>query len=191
FDLNPRLFIPLFFDFFSFVSRSPLQHLFVFYADALDASGLPCDCLFGPAYKGIPLVVATAVAMAGHYGKDLPYAFNRKEVKDHGEGGWLVGAEPAGNVVIVDDVVTAGTAIREMMPLLAKTSAELAGILIAIDRQEKGRGELSAVQEVEGEYGVKVVSILTLDNIVEYLSFEGGFQQELVRVREYQDVYGV
>ena len=157
---------PYFFNAGVFNTGRLLSRLGGFYADALVASGMPFDMLFGPAYKGIPLVSSSTASLYDKFTIDVPYAFNRKEEKNHGEGGRLVGAEVSGRVVIVDDVITAGTAIRETMSLLKDTEAEVSGILVAIDRQEKGNGELSAIQEVEQEYVVSVSSIIKLEHIV-------------------------
>src|SRR5215471_19065173 len=140
------------------------------YADAIVASGIRFDMLFGPAYKGIPLATATAVALSVHHGRSVPYAFNRKEPKDHGEGGGLVGAPLAGGVVIVDDVITAGTAVRESLELIRAAGATPVGVALALDRQERGQGELSAVQEVEQSEGLRCVSIITLANLIEALT---------------------
>ena len=162
-----------------------------YYAAALKHAGISFDMLFGPAYKGIPLVVATAIAYADDHGTDVPFAFNRKEAKHHGEGGMLVGAELKGKVIIVDDVITAGTAIREVLDLLAETPASVAGALVAIDRQERGHHDKSAIQEIEAEFGIPVVSVVNLGHIVSYLEQTGRFQQELVQMQAYRDKYGV
>lgn len=181
---------PWFFNAGRFSSGAALRRLGGFYADALEASGLPCDCLFGAAYKGVPLAAATAMAMAER-GRDLPYLFNRKEAKKHGEGGALVGAEPVGQLVIVDDVITAGTAMREVMPLLAATRAKPVGLLLAVDREEKGQGEESAVQEAEREFGLKVAPIVTLGHLIEYLEGSGEYQTQLAAIRQYRERYAV
>ena len=182
---------PYFFNAGAFNSGQMLSRLGSFYAEALVASSMPFDMLFGPAYKGIPLVSATSASLYDDYSIDMPYAFNRKEEKDHGEGGRLVGAEISGRVVIVDDVITAGTAIRETMSLLKGTDAEVSGIFVAIDRQEKGKGELSAIQEVEEEYGVQVSSIIKLDHIVEYLNDRESYHEVLRLVDNYRMQYGI
>ena len=160
---------PYFFNAGLFNSGLALARLGRFYAAALVDSGIPFDVLFGPAYKGIPLAAATAVALAEQHGQDLPWCFNRKEAKDHGEGGTLVGAPLAGRVLIVDDVITAGTAIREVMQIIHGQAAQAAGVLIALNRQERGQGELSAIQEVERDFQIPVVSIVALDQVLEYL----------------------
>ncbi len=181
---------PYFFNAGAFNSGIALARLSGFYADALTASGFSCDLIFGPAYKGIPLACSTAVALSVRHGKDMAFAYNRKETKGHGEGGVFVGAPIAGDVVIIDDVITAGTAIREIMALLAPTGARVSGILVAIDRQERGRGELSAIGEVEAEYGVSVSSIVKLDDLIEYLSLTGDLEPELRSMQDYRAEYG-
>ena len=160
------------------------------YARAAAASGLAFDMLFGPAYKGIPLVTTTAAAMAEHEGRDLPYAFNRKEPKAHGEGGMIVGAPLQGRVLIVDDVITAGTAIRESVEIIRAQTATPAGVLIALDRQERGQGEKSAVQEVQDQYGLPVVAVLRLRDLLAHLESTGD-RALLQTVRAYRDQYGV
>lgn len=182
---------PYFFNAGKFDSGAALGKLGGFYADALTNSGLKYDMLFGPAYKGIPLVATTAVAMSSAQGKDIPYAFNRKEVKDHGEGGLMVGAELTGRVVIVDDVITAGTAIREVMEMLEPTPAEVVGVVVAIDREERGAGETSAIQEIQSEFGIEVVSVVNLGHIVSYLENSGEDADSLQQMRRYQETYGI
>ncbi len=161
------------------------------YAAALTAAGLGCDMLFGPAYKGIPLVTATAAALAEHHGWDPPFAFNRKEAKDHGEGGRIVGSALSDRVLIVDDVITAGTAIRESLEIIAAAGARPAGVLLALDRQERGAdGHLSAVQEVRERYSIPVVAVLTLEDLMRHLRrAEAG--TEAARMQAYRDRYGV
>lgn len=181
---------PYFFNAGAFNSGHALGRLSGLYADALVASGFPCDLIFGPAYKGIALAAATAVALSEHHGKDVGFAYNRKEAKRHGEGGVFVGAPVAGDVVIIDDVITAGTAIREVMALLAPTGAQVRGILVAIDRQERGQGALSAIGEVEAEYGVSVSSIVKLEHLIEYLTITRDFESELKSMIDYQAEYG-
>lgn len=160
------------------------------YAAALMASDMQYDMLFGPAYKGIPLVTAVGAAMADHHGKDLPLAYNRKEAKAHGEGGQLVGAPLEGNVLIVDDVITAGTAIRESVAMIRGAGATPAGVLIALDRQEKGIGERSAIQEVEQDMGLAVTSIVRLENLVEHLADDESRQAELRNIMKYREKFG-
>jgi orotate phosphoribosyltransferase len=166
------------------------------YAAALIRSGIEFDVLFGPAYKGIPLVTATAIALAEHHGRSVPYVFNRKESKDHGEGGSLVGGALRGRVVIVDDVITAGTAVRESIELIRAAGAQPVAVALALDRQERGQGALSAVQEMESQYGLRSVSILTLAELIDALSRSAASTSrisdaQLVALREYRDVYGV
>lgn len=173
-----------------FNSGSTLSRLGQFYCAALLDSKLEFDLLFGPAYKGIPLVSATAIALHLDHGIDVPYAFNRKEIKDHGEGGQLVGARLQGKVVIVDDVITAGTAIREVMELLSRSPVEVTGVLLAIDRQERGSGNLSAIQEVEREYGVSAVSVVKLKHIIDFMESTGRYDEELKLVYNYRNEYG-
>jgi orotate phosphoribosyltransferase len=161
------------------------------YAAALSASGVGFDMLFGPAYKGIPLVTVTAAALAEHHGRNCPYAFNRKEAKDHGEGGLIVGAPLQGRVLIVDDVITAGTAIRESIDIIQQAGGRPAGVLLALDRQERApNSELSAVQEVQASFGLPVVAVVTLGNLMEHMSSQGR-QAELDRMRAYRERYGL
>lgn len=193
FTLKSGRISPYFFNAGLFKSGAALARLGRCYAQAIEASGLAADVLFGPAYKGIPLAASTAVALAEHHGRDLPFAFNRKEAKDHGEGGNIVGADLAGRILIIDDVITAGTAIREVMGLIEVAGAEAAGVVIALDRQERGNGELSAIQEVEQRYGIPVVSIVTLDMVLAYLEEHAGddMQRHAAAIRDYRSHYGV
>ncbi|MEC8427495.1 MAG: orotate phosphoribosyltransferase, partial [Pseudomonadota bacterium] len=161
------------------------------YADAIVDSGVEFDVVFGPAYKGIPLAATTAVALAEQHQRDLPYCFNRKEAKDHGEGGSLVGAPLQGGILSVDDVITAGTAVREVMSIIEAEGAKPAAVLIGLNRQERGQGELSAIQEVERDYGIPVVSIIKLDDIISYLEEQSGQQDMVERIRAYREQYGV
>jgi orotate phosphoribosyltransferase len=162
------------------------------YAAAIVNSGVKMDVLFGPAYKGIPLSATTAMALSQEYDRDTPYTFNRKEKKAHGEGGTLVGAPLEGNVLIIDDVITAGTAIREVMALLEQhDGAKPAGVIIALDRQEKGKGELSAIQEVERDYGIPVISIVKLEQVMQYVSEQEEFKQYFPAVKAYREQYGI
>jgi orotate phosphoribosyltransferase len=181
---------PYFFNAGLFNHGSAVRRLGEFYAKAILASGLAHDMLFGPAYKGIPLVAAISIAL-DEWGRDLPYAFNRKEAKDHGEGGSIIGAPLAGDVLIVDDVISAGTSVRESVETIRQGGARACGVAIALDRMEKGTGELSAVQEVRQTYGIPVISIATLDDLIAYLSAQGGTTHELDAVRRYRDRYGV
>lgn len=181
---------PYFFNAGLFNSGGTVAELGRHYADAIVAAGLQFDMLFGPAYKGIPLVTTTAVALADRHGRDLPFAFNRKEAKTHGEGGTIVGAPLSGRVLLIDDVMTAGTAIRESMDILASAGARPAGVVIALDRQERGQGDRSAVQEVREQYGIPVVSIVTLADLIEHLAARGG-GPELDGLRNHRAAYGV
>jgi len=181
---------PYFFNMGTFNSGRALAQLGRFYAQAIIASGIEYDMLFGPAYKGIPLVAAVAVALAEHYDQDVPWAFNRKEAKDHGEGGWLVGAPLAGKVLVIDDVITAGTAIREVAALFEQTEAAMCGVVVALDRQEKGQNELSAIQDVAHNLGIPVASIVGLTDIIAYLE-SSSEQERLEAMQEYRKQYGV
>lgn len=182
---------PYFFNAGLFNTGRDLARLGRFYASALVDSGIEFDVLFGPAYKGIPIATTTAVALADHHDVDTPYCFNRKEAKDHGEGGTLVGSALEGRIMLVDDVITAGTAIRESMEIIKANGADLAGVLVAIDRQEKGKGELSAIQEVERDFGCAVISIVSLGDLVVYLEEKGNNQDHLEAVKAYRAEYGV
>jgi orotate phosphoribosyltransferase len=182
---------PYFFNAGLFSSGLALAQLGRFYAEAVLASGIQFDVLFGPAYKGIPLAATTAVALAEQHGRDVPWCFNRKEAKDHGEGGTLVGAPLQGRVLIVDDVITAGTAIREVMQIIQAQGAAAAGVLIALNRQERGKGELSAIQEVERDFGMPVISIINLDQLIVYLAEDASLKHYLPAVEAYRKQYGV
>jgi orotate phosphoribosyltransferase len=181
---------PYFFNAGLFNTGQALSELGDYYAAALADSGLSFDLLFGPAYKGIPLVSATAIALARNHGQDYPYVFNRKEAKAHGEGGSLVGAALQGRVIIIDDVITAGTAIREVMAIVEAAGAEAVGVLVAIDRQERGNAQLSAIQEVARDYGISVISVVKLAQIVEYLEESPSFDRQLISIRQYQRDFG-
>lgn len=161
------------------------------YAQAIVASGLPCDMLFGPAYKGIPLATTTAIALADHHGRDVPYAFNRKEAKDHGEGGNLVGAPLAGRVLIIDDVISAGTSVNESVEIIRAAGATPVGVMIALDREERGQGARSAIAEVEDRHGLEVVSIIRLEHLMTYLAREPATAGALERLRGYRAQYGI
>ena len=182
---------PYFFNAGQFQTGVALAELGRFYAAALIESGIECDMLFGPAYKGIPLVSTTAVAMANEHKRDLPYCFNRKEAKNHGEGGSLVGAPLCGRVVIVDDVITAGTAVREVLSIIAQAEAVPAAILIGLNRQERGQGALSAIQELRNSTGIPVISIINLEHIMAFLQEQGTDPDTLERISHYRQVYGV
>ncbi|MFQ3176414.1 MAG: orotate phosphoribosyltransferase [Psychromonas sp.] len=182
---------PYFFNAGLFNSGRDLARLGRFYAAALMDSGIDYDLLFGPAYKGIPIATTTAVALSNDYDLDVPYCFNRKEAKTHGEGGSLVGSELQGKIMLVDDVITAGTAIRESMDIIQAHHAQLAGVLIALDREEKGRAELSAIQEVERDYSAKVISIVKLSDLITYLEAKPEMQEHLAAVKTYREQYGI
>lgn len=183
---------PYFFNAGLFNTGSALARLGRFYAAALQDSGVEYDVVFGPAYKGIPLAASMTVALANDFDRDVPYVFNRKEAKTHGEGGNLVGAPLQGRVVIVDDVITAGTAIREVMAMIEGTEgAHAAAALIALDRQEKGQGELSAIQEVERDFGIKVVSIVSLTQVLDYVLKKPELQVYAPAIQAYRASYGV
>ena len=182
---------PYFFNAGLFNTGASLARLGRFYAQAIVDSGIQFDLLYGPAYKGIPLAAVTAAALYDQHRIDMPYAFNRKEAKDHGEGGSIVGHPMSGRVLIIDDVITAGTAIRESMDIIQAQGAQPAGVVIALDRQERGQGERSAIQEVEGEYGIPVAAIVRLDHIVGYLQNQDESAQALQRIRQYRQAYGV
>lgn len=182
---------PYFFNAGLFNTGKDLALLGRFYAEALIDANLEYDVIFGPAYKGIPIVASTVVALSEHHNIEVPYCFNRKEAKDHGEGGNLVGSPIKDKrVMLVDDVITAGTAIRESMNILEDNHSKLAGVLISLDRQEKGRGELSAIQEIKQTYHCDVISIITLSDLIHYLE-QDGKTNELAQVKAYQAQYGI
>lgn len=182
---------PYFFNAGKFQSGRALAALGRFYAAAVVDAGLEFDLVFGPAYKGIPLAAATAIALADHHNRDLPYCYNRKEAKDHGEGGTLVGASLKGRVLIVDDVITAGTAVREVMDIIGKAEATPAAVVIGLNRMEKGKGEISAIQEVEQTFGIPVISIINLNHIIDYLKQQPGQADTLAAIMTYRETYGV
>ncbi len=181
---------PYFFNTGLFNTGAQLGKLGHFYAQALLQSEVNPDILYGPAYKGIPLVSATSIAYAQITGNDIPFAFNRKEAKDHGEGGSLVGAPLQGKVIILDDVITAGTSVRESVDIINNAGATPAGVLIALDRQEKGLNDCSAIQEVEEHFNMPVIAIITLANIIDYLKAEAKNEQ-LGAIKDYQHRYGI
>lgn len=182
---------PYFFNAGLFNTGRALAQLGRYYAEAIQQSGLAFEMLFGPAYKGIPLVATTAIALADYHQRDVPYAFNRKEVKDHGEGGAIVGAPLVGRVLLIDDVISAGTAIRESVQIIQDAGAQLAGVVIALNRQERGQGERSAIAEVEQTYGIEVVSIVSLGDLISYLAQQPDTAEILVSVQRYRQEYGV
>jgi orotate phosphoribosyltransferase len=181
---------PYFFDAGLFYDGAALKRLAQFYVKAIAAAGIAFDMVFGPAYKGIPLVAAVSIALA-EAGRNARYSFNRKEVKDHGEGGTVIGAPLAGRILIVDDVISAGTSVRESVNLIRASNAIACGVAIALDRMERGSGKLSAVQEVKETYKIPVISIATLDDLVAYLKAEPQHAQNLAAVGRYRDQYGV
>ena len=181
---------PYFFNAGQFNQGNHLSQLGQFYAQAIEASGIKFDVLFGPAYKGIPLVAATAIALNDSFNRSVPYSFNRKEAKDHGEGGNIVGHPLEGDILIIDDVITAGTAIREAKDIINANGAKTKGVVVALDRQEKGKGELSAIQEVEQNFGIAVVSIINLSHIVDYLKANND-ENIISRIESYRSQYGI
>ena len=191
FTLKSGRISPYFFNAGLFNTGEHLARLGRCYAQAIVDSGIGFDVLFGPAYKGIPLAAAASIALADHHGRNVSWCFNRKETKGHGEGGSLVGAALTGRVLIIDDVITAGTAIRESVDVIQAAGAALAGVVIALDRQERGRGERSAIQEVEHTLGVPVASIIRLEQLLEYLAVQPDRSGEVERVRAYRAEYGV
>ena len=191
FTLKSGRLSPYFFNSGLFNTGSSLARLGRYYAQAVMDSDIDFDMIYGPAYKGIPLAASLAIALADHHGRDLPYAFNRKEAKDHGEGGVIVGAPLAGRVLIIDDVISAGTSVRESVDIIKASGATPAGVVIALDRQERGKGETSAIQEVERDYGLKVASIVQLGHLVEYLGESSEMAGHLAAIRAYREQYGV
>ncbi|MDH5446657.1 MAG: orotate phosphoribosyltransferase [Gammaproteobacteria bacterium] len=191
FTLKSGRISPYFFNAGLFNTGEMLAKLGQHYAAAIVDSGIEFDVLFGPAYKGIPLGTATAVALAEHHGRNVPFAFNRKEAKEHGEGGSIVGAPLQGKVLIIDDVITAGTAIRESMDIIDAEGAKPAGVIIALDRQEKGKSELSAIQEVEQNFNIPVASIIKLENLIAYLEKQSDKTDLLDKVQAYRKDYGI
>ena len=182
---------PYFFNAGLFNTGARLAALGRFYADAIVESGLDFDVLMGPAYKGIPIASAAAVQLSALHDRDVAWCFNRKEAKGHGEGGVIVGSPLRGRALVVDDVITAGTAIREVKQIVDGEGATLAGIVVAVDRQERGTGELSAIQEVARDFGVPVVSIIGFDQVIEYVEQTGRHREHLEAVRAYREEFGV
>ncbi len=182
---------PYFFNSGLFNTGACLARLGRFYARTIAESDLDFDVLFGPAYKGIPLASTTVVALADQHDRDVPYVFNRKEIKDHGEGGQLVGAELKGKVLIIDDVISAGTSVRESVEIIRAAGAEPAGVIIALDRQERGQGDLSAIQEVQAEHDIPVLNIISLNDLLGYLQDSPELGEYLTAVQAYRDQYGV
>ena len=182
---------PYFFNAGLFNTGADLARLGEFYAAAIQASAVDFDVVFGPAYKGIPIGTSVSVALFNRYGIDKPVCFNRKEVKDHGEGGNLIGSPLQGKILLVDDVITAGTAIRESMELISANKAELAAVLIALNRKERGKGELSAIQEVERDYQCQVLSIIDLDDLMQFIEQDPRYSSHLPEMRAYRADFGV
>lgn len=182
---------PHFFNAGEFYQGKALAALGQCYAAAIVESGIEFDVLFGPAYKGITLAAATSIALAEQHGLDVPYCFNRKEAKSHGEGGTIVGAPLEGRVLIIDDVITAGTAIREVMAMVEQAGAKAAGVVIGVDRKERGNGQSSAIQEVEQQFEIPVVSIIDIDDILTYLEAKADMQELVEQIKEYRKEYGV
>jgi orotate phosphoribosyltransferase len=192
FTLKSGRISPYFFNAGAFCSGDALAQLGRCYAQRIVESGVKFDVLLGPAYKGIPLATATAVALADHYGRNVPFAYNRKEAKSHGEGGVLVGAPLQGRVLVIDDVITAGTAVREVIAMIIEAGAELAGVAVGLNRKERGTGARSAIQELEQVFGAPVISIIDMDHIIAYL--ESGDEElapSLQAMKDYRVRYGV
>lgn len=191
FTLKSGRISPYFFNSGLFNSGASLARLGRFYAQAITESALDFDILFGPAYKGIPLASTTVIALADKHQRDVPYVFNRKEVKDHGEGGQLVGADLTGKILIIDDVISAGTSVRESVDIINTAGAKPAGVIIALDRQEQGQDKRSAIQEVEQEHQIPVISIICLNDLLSYLKDTPELAEHLPAVQAYQEQYGV
>ena len=192
FTLKSGRISPYFFNAGAFCTGGALAQLGRCYAERIVESGVQFDVLLGPAYKGIPLATTTSVALAEHHGRDVPFAYNRKEAKNHGEGGIMVGAPLQGRVLIIDDVITAGTAVREVIAMITEAGAELAGVAVGLNRKERGVGALSAIQELEQAYGVPVMSIIDMDHIIAYLeASEEGLAPALQAMKDYRIRYGV
>lgn len=192
FTLKSGRLSPYFFNAGAFCSGSALAALGQCYADAIVDAGVEFDVLLGPAYKGIPLAASVAIALSQSHGRDVPYAYNRKEAKDHGEGGVMVGAPLKGRVLVVDDVITAGTAIREVMAIVQAEGAICTGVAVGLDRQERGQGELSAIQEIEQDFDLQVISILCLQDLIGYLQNQGPQARQLLQSMEkYRADYGI
>ncbi len=190
FTLKSGRISPYFFNAGLFNTGSHLARLGKQYAAAIVESGIEFDLLYGPAYKGIPLAAVTAVYLSEEHNRDIPFAFNRKEAKDHGEGGTIVGAPLEDRILVIDDVISAGTSVRESVDIIQASGAEFAGVVISLDRQERGQGEMSAIQEVESQYGVNVASIVTLTDLVTYLQDRGDMDESLEMVKQYREQYG-
>ena len=190
FTLKSGRISPYFFNAGLFNQGKHLSQLGKFYAQAIEASGIKFDVLFGPAYKGIPLATAAAMALNDSFNRNVPYSFNRKEAKDHGEGGNIVGHPLEGDILIIDDVITAGTAIREAQDIIAANGANTKGVIVALDRQEKGKGELSAIQEVEQNFGISIASIINLSHLITYLKGQND-AAFIDKIEAYREQYGI
>lgn len=182
---------PYFFNAGLFNTGEKLAKLCQFYAQAIKDAGIAFDVLYGPAYKGIPLAAGTSIALAEHHGMDVPYSFNRKEAKGHGEGGVIVGSALQGKVLVIDDVISAGTSVRESSEIIKDNNATMAGVVIAIDRQEKGKSDTSAVQEVQQTFNIEVINIANLETIISYLKQQPDMQLHLENILDYQKQYGI
>jgi len=182
---------PYFFNSGLFNTGKSLADLGRFYAEAIIDSGVEFDVIYGPAYKGIPLAAAISIALADHHDRDVPYAFNRKEAKDHGEGGTIVGSELKGKILIVDDVISAGTSVRESVDLIKANGAIPAGVMIALDRQEKGKADVSAIQEIESSYDMPVNSIVKFEHLIQFIENNTSVSENLPAVKAYREKYGV
>ncbi len=190
FTLKSGRLSPYFFNTGLFNTGTALARLGEYYAASIISSGIEFDMVYGPAYKGIPLASAVAIALASKHGRDVPYCFNRKEVKDHGEGGMTLGAPLAGRVVIIDDVISAGTSVNESVEIIRQAGATPCAVSIAMDRQERGQGDTSAIQEVEQRHGLQVLNIIALADMIEYLSNNAELQEYLPKVQAYRAEYG-
>jgi len=190
FKLKSGRISPYFFNSGLFNNGEQLSKLGNFYADAIQADNIEYDMLFGPAYKGIPLVSSVAISLANKYNKVVPYSFDRKEAKDHGEGGIIVGSPLTGKVLIIDDVITAGTSVKYSVELIQKNNARPIGVMIALDRQERGQGELSAVEEAKQSFGLSFASIITMENLIEFLNGRNSMDNHVDAIRAYKDEYG-
>jgi len=190
FTLKSGRISPYFFNSGLFNTGASISRLGQYYAAAIVNDNVELNMLYGPAYKGIPLAVATVIALQEKYQRDIPFAFNRKEAKDHGEGGMIVGAALAGKVLVIDDVISAGTSVRESVAIIENAGAAMAGVAIALDRQERGQGETSAIQEIEQQQGIKITSIASLSTLLTYLEEKPEFADTLACIRDYQAQYG-
>ncbi len=190
FTLKSGRISPYFFNSGLFNTGATISRLGQYYAAAIVADNVALDMLYGPAYKGIPLAVATVIALQEQHQRDIPFAFNRKEAKDHGEGGMIVGAALAGKVLVIDDVISAGTSVRESVAIINNAGASMAGVAIALDRQERGQGDTSAILEIQQQHGIKVTSIANLSTLLDYLSEKPQQADTLARIRDYQAQYG-